>query len=105
MPKEQYLESLRAFDIEPVQRDGVLLGAVLRREDELHFVTFKNGPIPRQVVREALAPQFEKYGYVTTRTPKVEARQHRFNRIVGFRQVGEDEYDILYKMRREDCRA
>lgn len=105
MPKEQYLEELRTYAIEPVHRDGLLLGAILRKEAELHFVTFKAAPIPRQVVREALAPQFEAFGYVTTRTPKVDSRQHRFNRLVGFRPVGEDEYDVHYRLRREDCRA
>lgn len=104
VPKETYMEALATYSIERVERDGVLLGAVLRREDELHFVTFKNGPIPRQVVRDALAPQFAQYGRVVTRTPKVDPRQHRFNRLVGFRQVGEDEYDIHFELRREDFR-
>lgn len=105
VPREQYLEALATYTIEPVYRDGLLLGAVLRKGPELHFVTFKAGPIPRQVVREALAPQFETYGYVVTRTPKVDTRQHRFNRLVGFRPVGEDAYDIHYELKQEECRA
>lgn len=105
IPKEQYLDELRAYAIEPVSRDGLLLGAILRKGPELHFVTFKTGPISREVVREALAPQFAEYGFVETRTPKVDARQHRFNRLVGFQPVGEDEFDVHYRLRREDCRA
>lgn len=105
MPKEQYLEELRTYEIEPVNRDGLLLGAVLRKGPELHFVTFKAAPIPRATVRQALAPQFERYGYVVTKTPKVDARQHRFNRVVGFRPVGEDAWNVHYELRREECRA
>ena len=59
----------------------------------------------RPVAIKVLAPQFAENGRVTNRTPKVEARQHRFNRMVGFRQVGEDEFDILYEMLPEECRA
>lgn len=103
--REQYLEQLRAYDLEPVHHKGVLLLAILRQGAELHFVTFGAGSIPRRVVREALAPQLQAHGYVTTRTPKVDARQHRFNRLVGFRAVGEDEFDIHYQLRREDCRV
>lgn len=105
IPKEQYMAELAAYSLEPVTRDGRLLAVVMRREDELHFVTFKAGPLSREMVRSALEPQLREFGRVTTRTPKVETRQHRFNRVVGFRQVGEDEYDVLYEMTPETCRA
>lgn len=105
VPKNQFMAELAAYTLEPVSRDGLLLAVVMRREDELHFVTFKAGPLSREMVRAAFAPQLEKYGYLTTRTPKVDTRQHRFNRLVGFQAVGEDEFDIHYQLRREDCRV
>jgi len=104
VPKEQYMAALDSWQVEPVERDGDLLAVVMRKGDEFHFITFGKR-ISREAIRSVLAPQFRDYGRVTTRTPKVEARQHRFNRMVGFRQVGEDEYDILYEMTPETCRA
>lgn len=105
VPKEQYMAALESWDVEPVMQDGELLLVVMRKGDELHFLTVGSRPIRREVVRAVLAPQLAAYGRVTTRTPKVETRQHRFNRVVGFRQVGEDQYDILYEMTPETCRA
>lgn len=100
VPKEQYLAELRTYDVEPVSRDGLLLGAVMRKGPELHFVTFKTGPIGRDIVRRALDPQLDRYGYVETKTPKVDARQHRFNRVMGFVAVGEDQYNVHYRLDR-----
>lgn len=102
--KDQYMAELETWAVDPVERDGDLLAVVMRKGPELHFITFGK-PIGREVVRSALEPQLREFGRVTTRTPKVETRQHRFNRVVGFRQVGEDEYDVLYEMTPETCRA
>ncbi len=102
--REQYFETLKDWAIEPVTRDGVLLGAVMRKGPEFHFVTFRaSSRIGRSVVRDVLAPQLEQFGYVLTRTPKPEERQHRFNRAVGFVAVGEDEYNIHYRLDRGRC--
>jgi hypothetical protein len=54
----------------------------------------------QKVVRDVLQKQFDAYGNVTTRTPKHETRQHRFNRAIGFVATGEDEYDVFYKLDR-----
>lgn len=100
--KEQYIEQLRTYQVEAVERDGALLGAVMRKGPEFHFVTFGNAArIDRQTVRAVLEPQLAEYGYVLTRTPKPDTgRQHRFNRTMGFVAVGEDEYNIHYRLDR-----
>lgn len=100
--REQYLDQLRAYSIEPVQRDGVLVGAVLRKGPEFHFTTFGTGlPITRAMIRDCLAPQLAEYGYVETRTPKLgHDRQHRLNGKLGFVRIGEDEYNVLYRLDR-----
>lgn len=104
--KEQYLEHLCAYAIEPVERDGVLVGAVLRKGAEFHFATFGSGrPITRAMIRDCLAPQLAEFGFVETKTPKTDVRQHRLNRKLGFAQVGEDEFNLRFRLAREDCRA
>lgn len=104
--KEQYLEKLRAYAIEPVERDGVLVGAVLRKGPEFHFTTFGSGrPITRAMIRDCLAPQLEEFGYVETLTPRSDERQHRLNRKLGFVQVSEDEFNVRYRVAREECRV
>lgn len=102
--KEQYVETLKGWAIEAVEQDGVPVGAVLRKEDEFHFITFGAAPrISRATVRAVLAPQLEAFGHVLTRTPRLEERQHRFNKTVGFVQTGEDEYNIHYRLDRGRC--
>jgi hypothetical protein len=102
LTREQYLEHLRTFAIEPIERDGILIGAVMRKGPELHFTTFRAGvAIDRQLIRDVLAPQLERYGYVETRTPKPDhTRQHRFNKVVGFVKTGEDDYNVHYRLDR-----
>lgn len=102
--KEQYLDQLRTFAIEPIWRDGVLIAAVLRRGPEMHFATFKTGcPITRPMIRDWFAPQFAQYGYVDVRTPRLDKRQQRINEKLGFVQIGEDEYNIHYRLDRGRC--
>lgn len=99
--REQYMEQLRTFEIEPVERDGVLVVAWLRKGPELHMFTPKSGrPITRKMLAEAFEPQFEKYGHVDVRTPKLDRRQRRINERVGFVAVGEDKYNIHYRLDR-----
>lgn len=99
--REQFMAELDQWEIEPrVLPDGAIAGGVMRKGPAFHFFTFGKVSITRQMMREALAPQFERYGYVTTRTPKVDERQHRFNRLMGFVATGEDEYDVHYRLDR-----
>ena len=42
----------------------------------------------------------DREGYVLTKTPKEEERQRRFNEAIGFEKIGEDEYDIHYRLDR-----
>lgn len=105
--REQFMAGLAEWEIESVERDGLLLGAVLRKGPEFHFCTFGAAPrIGRQLIRDVLAPQMDRYGYVVTRTPKpATGRQHRFNRTMGFVQTGEDAYNVHYRLDRDRSAA
>jgi hypothetical protein len=96
--REQFEQGLAGWTIEPVERDGELLGAFVTRGPELHFSTFKRVPFSLQLIRNHVDPILKKYGYIETRTPKTEIRQQRFNERLGFVREGEDEFFVHYKM-------
>jgi hypothetical protein len=101
--REQFERDLEGWTIEPVERDGVLVGAFVTRGPELHFATFsvpggKPVAFSLRLIREHLEPLIEQYGFVRTRTPKDATRQHRFNERMGFVAEGESEFFIHYRM-------
>lgn len=103
--REQFDRDMEGWDVQPIELDGETVGIALRKGPEFHFRSLRTGRhLTRQLLRDLLRPQLEQYGYVTTRTPKDEARQRRFNETVGFKVVGEDKFDIHYKLERESCR-
>lgn len=96
--KEAFLASLDGWQIETWDEGGQMALVTLKKGPEFHFISTGVVAIPRRLVRQVLQSQFDQHGYVITRTPKHEARQHRFNRIIGFVKTGEDEFDIHYRM-------
>lgn len=98
-PKETFIAGLEEWDIYPVLRDGEIVVIISTNGPAMHFATMHTGrPITRSIVREVLEPLIKKYGYAVTKTPKYEERQRRFNELIGFVMVGEDEYDIHYRI-------
>lgn len=101
IPKETFLEGLEGWEIDPREVDGELAFIFLTKGPELHFMTLGTGrPMPAAMVRDVLHKIIAKHGYVTVKTPKDEVRQQKFNRRIGFVQVGEDEHDIHFRMDR-----
>lgn len=97
--KEQFLQSLDGWTITPHEVDGTLVWVTLTKGEEFHFTTFGTGHrITRADVRRYLAPLIERYGCARTKTPIEDERQHRFNRLIGFKPERQDEYCIYYKM-------
>jgi hypothetical protein len=99
--REQFDRALDAWEIEPVEINGELAFATLTKGPEFHFASFETGrPISLAMIRERIEPLMERHGFVTTRTPKSEPRQHRFNRLFGFKATGEDEFFVHYRLER-----
>lgn len=99
--KDEFINGLSDWDIYPVMADSKILLIVATNGPHMHFETMSTGrPITRRIVRQVLEPLIEKYGYAVTKTPKTEMRQRRFNELIGFVMVGEDEYDIHYRIER-----
>lgn len=104
--KDDYIEALNGWEITAVEVEEQLAYIKLVRGPELHFESFGGGHVNGTfgMIYDGIEPVLKEHGYVKTRTPKEETRQHRFNRAIGFEPDGEDEFYIywrLEKLRRE----
>lgn len=99
--KDDFVRGLNDWNIYSILEKGEILIIVATSGPHMHFETMETGrPITRRVVRQVLDPLIKEYGYAVTKTPKGELRQRRFNELIGFVMVGEDEYDIHYRIER-----
>lgn len=97
--KECFVNNLDGWEIEPVHIEGELAFATLTNGAAFHFQSFGTGKrISLSMIRDFLEKIIAVHGYATTKTPKEDARQHRFNLRFGFVVIGEDEYDIHYRI-------
>lgn len=97
--KDEFIRGLTDWDVYPILEKGEILLIVATNGPAMHFETMNTGrPITRRVVKQVLNPLIKKYGYAVTKTPKDETRQRRFNELIGFVMVGQDEYDIHYRI-------
>jgi hypothetical protein len=101
LTKDQYLSSLTDWEIRPHYEGTDLVGATMTNGPQFHFATFGNRwTLTRAHIRQYLLPLLERYGFVTTSTPNEDARQSRFNRLIGFSVAARDEYFTHYKLER-----
>lgn len=97
--KQEFMANLADWDIAPHYAGDVMVGAVLRKGSDFHFATFgAQWTLTRADIRRYLTPILEQYGCVTTRTPKDDVRQIRFNTLLGFMPTGEDEFCVHYRL-------
>lgn len=97
---------LEGWELSTKELDGQIVGAIVTKGPEFHFVLF--GPkrrITRALVADCVQPQIDKFGFVLTKTPKEDIRQHRFNLIVGFKVETTDEFYTYFRMERLNFRG
>lgn len=91
--RDQFARGIEDWDVTPVEIGGELAFTTLAHGPEFHFTSFGTGhKITRDMIRAHIDPIMEKFGFVTTRTPKDDARQARLNRALGFKVTHEDEF-------------
>jgi hypothetical protein len=93
-----FKDIIKGWQLCPEHKDGELFAVVLMKGPEFHFVSTQKHAITRADIRRHLKPLIEQYGYAQTRAPKKDTRQRRFNLLLGFQQVGEDELDYIYRI-------
>lgn len=97
--KEEFVQNLQGWTIEPVSIDGRVAFITLTNGPQFHFQTLRSGQrISMKMIRTFLQKIIDEHGYAETRTPKEDTRQRRFNERFGFKIVGDDEYDVVYRI-------
>ena len=97
---EQFQQSLDGWKLDPVFRaDGGIGIIFVSRGPEFHFSKFGNDvQATRQHLKKYPGEIIAQHGYALTKTPKTDTRQQRFNERLGFYRIGEDEFDIHYRI-------
>ena len=75
-------------------------GVRVSKGAEFHFVLKPDQQITRADIRWCVAPIIEQFGYAETTTPTHDVRQHRFNKILGFREVARDADFVRFRIER-----
>jgi hypothetical protein len=99
--REQFDTNLKGWELEPVVIGGDLAFIVISKGPEFHYHSLGTGHgIPLQFARELTNRLIARHGYAETSTPKDDVRQQRFNRRFGFVAVGDDGFDIRFRIER-----
>ncbi len=101
--RDEFFATLDGWELNEVAVDGKLAFVTARKGARFHFTTFGTGArISLRMIRNFLAPILAEHGYAETRTPKDDVRQQRFNRKLGFAEVGEDEFHKIFRITSTD---
>jgi hypothetical protein len=99
LTRAEFEKTLEGWTLDPVYVNGEMVGVFVVKGPQFHFSKFSPAyQAGRDILRKYPGQLIERYGYATTSTPKDDARQRRFNERLGFRVVGEDEYDVQYRI-------
>lgn len=97
--KDAYLETLAEWTIKPVHIDGELAWITVQKGPEFHFQSVgESRAMPLRMIREFLQTIIDQHGYAQTKTPIEDLRQQRFNERFGFQRIGQDQFDIIYRI-------
>ena len=98
--RDQFVRGLADWDVEAVRIDGELAFVAVTQGPELHYTRTGAEPLTLSRIRGWMNAVIDRYGYVTTRTPKDDLRQCRLVARLGARPVGEDEFWMHYRLDR-----
>jgi hypothetical protein len=99
LSESEFYEWLHGWEVSCIERADALVAIRLRKGPEFHFVmTGSTRSVTRADINSCIQPIIDEHGYATTKTPKDDARQQRFNELLGFVKTGEDEFDIHYRI-------
>src|SRR5215207_5462171 len=98
--REQFEQSLEGWTLDPVLRADGSIGIIfVSRGPEFHFAKFgADIQASREHLKKYPGALIAEHGYALTKTPKTAVRQQRFNERLGFYRVGEDDWDIHYRI-------
>lgn len=99
--RDQYMRDLEPWTLEPVEIDGKVAFVIMVKGPAIHLVSFRTGhKFPLRAFTRRVQALIEQHGHVETKTPIWEAKQQALNEAFGFTRVGQDEYDVVYRLDR-----
>jgi hypothetical protein len=98
--REQFSQSLEGWTLDPTLRADGSVGIIfVSKGPEFHFSKFGSDiQISRQHLKRYPGDIIKQHGYALTKTPRSDTRQVRFNERIGFYRIGEDEFDVHYRI-------
>lgn len=69
LPKEEFLEQLKEWELRPIEIDGKLAAVVMVKENDVHVASseeFRGKWISRRVIKRTLGEILDEYGCATT---------------------------------------
>ena len=88
LPKDEFMEQLKEWELKPVELDGVLTAVVMVKDNEVHVAVregYKGRWMKRgSVIRGILAPILDKYGEIVTRAEFDNFESRAFIERLGF---------------------
>ena len=104
--RREFVDGLNGWELDTKELNGEIVGATLVFGPEFHFIIFgPKKPLTRALMAECVQPIINKHGYVCTKTPLDDVRQHRFNKLVGFVALSTDEFFTYFRMERLNLRG
>ena len=100
---EEFVQMLRSWEVTPLYDQGILVGGVLSKDNELH-VGYGERPRAsiRRYIHEILNQTIDKYGFAITMVQPQNSAGLRFCERLGFVQVGERNGSILLRCDRSN---
>lgn len=100
LTREQFDHAHEGWTLDPVCRPDGSIGIIfVSKGPEFHFAKFGTDiQATRAILQKYPGELIAQHGYALTKTPKTDTRQQRFNQRLGFYPVGEDEWDIHYRI-------
>lgn len=100
LSREEFEQTLEGWTIDPVLRDDGSIGIIfVSKGPEFHFAKFGTDiQASRAILQKYPGELIATHGYALTKTPLTDRRQQRFNERLGFYRIGEDQFDVIYRI-------
>mgnify|MGYP000615519730 CR=1 FL=1 len=97
----EFLHNLHGWMLDAIYDGDEIAAIFIVKGAEFHFVKLNStSKANKAVLKKYPGELIAKYGYAETHTPKTPDfdRQHRFNKIIGFFPVREDDSHVYYRI-------
>lgn len=90
MPLDAFVQATQGWEFVPVEEGGELIGAVMRRENELHVGFVRQGACSRGHIKRILGDVLKAYGFAVTMVRASNRNGLRFCERLGFKKTREE---------------